>query len=271
MTFYERLNTAWNTNNSLLCVGLDADQEVIADYISGKNKVFEFNKQIIDATHSYVCAYKPQISYYNAYGIEDQLQMSIEYIKTNYPDILVILDAKRGDIGKTSELYAKEAFLRYKANAVTINPYMGSDSVLPFTSYQNHGCIVLCKTSNPSSSEIQNISDSSNEKIYQKVLNLAKNKWNTNKNIMLVTGATYPQELKEIRQSIGDIPLLVPGIGAQGGSIQEVVQNGQTKNSKGLLISSSRAIIYASKDKNFAKNAAKVAQQTKEEINKYRS
>lgn len=266
MNFYNKLKKAWQQNNSSLCIGLDGDLQIVKKYIKSNKPIFEFNKNIIDATADLVCAYKPQISYYNAYGIEDELEMTIKYIKTNYPNIIVILDSKRGDIGKTSELYAIEAFDRYGADAVTVNPYMGSDSVLPFTSYPDKGVIVLCKTSNPSSNEIQNLIVD-NQKVYEKVLDLCINKWNTNKNIAIVTGATYPQELAHIRSLDDDMPFLIPGVGAQGGDIQAVVQNAKNSQNSGMIINSSRAIIYASKDKNYASNARDEAIKTNEAIN----
>ncbi|CAA6803390.1 MAG: Orotidine 5'-phosphate decarboxylase (EC [uncultured Campylobacterales bacterium] len=269
MNFYDRLDTAWKFNNSVLCIGLDADIEIIKDY---EKSIFEFNKNIIDATHDLVCAYKPQISYYNAYGLERELEMTIEYIKTKYPDILVILDSKRGDIGKTSELYAIEAYDRYKADCVTVNPYMGSDSVEPFTRYKDKGVIVLCKTSNPSSSEIQSLrikNETEEKKVYEEILDLCINKWNSNKNIAVVMGATQVEELAHIRSLSDEVPFLIPGVGAQGGDIEDVVNNAKTSKNKGMIINSSRAIIYASKDVDYAKNARIIAKQTRDEINQY--
>lgn len=267
MTFYDKLSLAWQTNNSSLCIGLDGDLKIVEQYINSDKPIFEFNQRIIDATADLVVAYKPQISYYNAYGIEDELELTIKYIKKNYPNILVILDSKRGDIGKTSELYAIEAFERYGADAVTVNPYMGSDSVIPFTVYPDKGVIVLCKTSNQSSDEIQNL-QTSNKKVYEKVLDLCINKWNKNKNIAIVTGATYPQELANIRKLCDDIPFLIPGIGAQGGDINAVVANAKNSKNSGMIISSSRGIIYASKDKDYAKNARAEAIKTNDLIQK---
>ncbi len=178
---------------------LDPDLRIIENYVNeNENKVYHFNKKIIDATNDLVCCYKPQIAYYAAYGFEKDLELTIEYIKKNYPDIVIILDAKRSDIGETCKMYAKEVFNRYNVDAVIVNPYMDSDSIIPFIEYNNKGTIVLCKTSNSSSSEIQNLK-TDNEEIFKKVLKLSKNEWNYNKNIALVIGATFPKEMKIVR------------------------------------------------------------------------
>ena len=264
MNFNDKLEKIIKTNNSLLCVGLDTD--------ISKNPVFEFNKQIIDETHDLVCSYKPNIAFYSAQGMDgiNALVKTIEYIHSNYPDIPVILDAKRGDVGSTSKHYAKEAFDIYKADAVTVNPYLGFDSVKPFLEYHgDKGIIFLCRTSNPGASDFQDLkTDSSN--VY---LEVAKkiNEWNRNYgNCLMVVGATWPEQLKEIRNTVGNMFILVPGIGTQGGSVKDTLKNGLTEDKSGLIISASRSIIFASKDKNFAREARKESLRLREEINKYR-
>ena len=247
MNFMEKLKARWQSANSLLCVGLDPDMEKIPDHIRVMNNpIFEFNKDIIDSTYDLVCAYKPQIAYYSAFGAEHELELTIEYIHKKYPDIPVILDAKSGDIGATAKMYAMEAFDRYRADAVTVNPYMGGDTLAPFIDRKDKGVIILCRTSNPGAIDLQDI-ESDHEKIYRIIARLASKEWNYNNNIMLVVGATYPAELAEIRAVAGDIPLLVPGIGAQGGDVEKAVKNGITHDKTGMVINSSRGIIFAGK------------------------
>jgi orotidine-5'-phosphate decarboxylase len=270
MPFIEMLNNAWSKNSSLVCVGLDPDlQKIPGDLLSNKFPIFEFNKSIIDATADLVCAYKPQIAYYSAKTAENQLEMTIQYIHKHFPEIPVILDAKRNDIGSTAAMYAEEAFDRYQADALTVNPYLGQDALDPFIKYQTKGIIILCRTSNPGARQIQDLLIDG-EKLYQRVARLAIQEWNYNKNILLVVGATYPKELKEIRDIVGDMPLLVPGIGAQGGDVKEAVMNGKDSHGSGMIINASRSIIYASKDKHFAAAARKAAQELRAEINQYR-
>jgi len=270
MRFIEKLENIWERNNSLVCVGLDPDITKIPEHLKHSgNSLFEFNKAIIDATADLVCAYKPQIAYYSAYSAENELEMTIAYLKENYPKIPIILDAKRGDIGSTAEMYVKEAFDRYKVDAVTVNPYMGTDTLLPFLAKKDKGIIILCRTSNPGAIDIQDLF-CQNDKLYQIVANKASKEWNKNSNVLLVVGATYPKELKEIRKIIGDIPLLVPGIGAQGGNIEQAVINGKTKNGTGMIINSSRGIIYAGKGIDFAAESRKATIDLRDEINNYR-
>jgi orotidine-5'-phosphate decarboxylase len=233
------------------------------------NPIFEFNKDIIDFTHDLVCAYKPQIAYYSAFGAEHELELTIEYILKKYPAIPVILDAKRGDIGATAKMYAMEAFDRYRADAVTVNPYMGGDTLTPFIDRKDKGVIILCRTSNPGAIDVQDI-ESNHEKIYRIIARRASNEWNYNNNIMLVVGATYPAELAEIRAIVGDIPLLVPGIGAQGGDVEKAVKNGITPDKTGMIINSSRGIIFAGSGRDYT-NAVRIAAITlRDEINLYR-
>ena len=270
MTFIESLSAAWAKNNSLLCVGLDPDPAKFPAHLKGKpDAIFEFCKSIADATADLACCFKPQIAYFAANRAEDQLQDLIAHIHAKHPGIPVILDAKRGDIGSTAEQYAVEAFERYGADAVTVNPYMGHDSVEPYLAYPDKGVILLCRTSNPGGSDLQFL-DVNGEKLYERVARLAANEWNSTGQIGLVVGATFPAEIARVRAIVGDMPLLVPGIGAQGGDIEATVSAGKTGHATGLMINSSRAILYAGKDEGFAAAARQVAQETRDAINQYR-
>jgi len=279
MTFYEKLAKAWQKNNSLVCVGLDTDPDKIPAHLThDSHPLFAFNRQIIDATADLVCAYKPQIAYYAACGAEDELAMTLSYIGENYPHIPLILDAKRGDIDNTATLYAREVFDRFGADAVTVNPYMGGDTLKPFTDRADKGVFVLCRTSNPGSGDLQNlIVASPNQQsqetspLYRVVAQKAVNEWNSNGNLGLVVGATWPTELAEIRNIAGDhMPFLVPGIGAQGGDVEAVIKNGKTSNGAGLIINSSRSIIYASSTEDFAQSARDATQALSDKINQCR-
>lgn len=271
MTFMEKLEASWKRSGSLVCVGLDPDLAKMPDCVKGaKYPIFEFNKAIIDATAEAVCCYKPQAAYYAGQDADDQLAMTISYIKENYPEIPVILDAKRADIGATTAMYAKEAFERFQGDAVTVNPYMGMDALKPFLDHADKGVIILCRTSNPGAKEIQDIKLESGEEMFMHVARLASTSWNYNKNIALVAGATFPEQLGAIRKVTGDMPLLVPGIGAQGGDIAAVMKNGLDSNGNGLMINSSRGIIYVSKGEDFAEAAGKAALELRDSINAYR-
>lgn len=271
MVFIEKLRKAWSKHNSLVCVGLDTDLEKVPQLLKTEPQpIFRFNKAIIEATHDLVCAYKLQIAYYSAVGAEDQLLSTIEYIKSFAPDIPVILDAKRGDIGATAKLYAQEVFDRYQADAVTVNPYMGGDTLRPFLDYSDKGVIILCRTSNPGAADLQDYQQDGTT-LYQHVAKLAKDKWNYNDNVALVVGATYPEELKEIRSIIGNLPLLVPGVGAQGGDVKAVINNGSDSNGAGLIINSSRGIIFASNGIDFAEAARNATLKLQSEINRCRA
>lgn len=271
MNFINKLNACWNTNNSLLCVGLDPNWEKIPDQIKNTEQpVFEFCKAIIDATHDLVCAYKPQIAYFAGISAEDQLEATLNYLRSTYPHIPIILDSKRGDIGSTASMYAKEAFVRYQADAVTVNPYMGKDSAQPFLDYKDKGTVLLCRTSNPGAQDIQDL-EVDGKPIYEKVATMISQDWNSNKNCSIVVGATWPEQMQKLRSICGEMPFLVPGVGAQGGNVEAIVKAGQTANGTGLMINSSRAILYASNANNFAQAARKVAIDTRDEINKYRS
>jgi len=226
--------------------------------------------KIGEATADLVCAYKPQFAHYAAYEAEDQLERTIEYIHRAHPGVPVILDAKRGDIGNTAERYAIEAFERYGADAVTVNPYLGGDSLEPFLRHAERGVLVLCRTSNPGASDLQDL-PVGGRPLYQVVAELAASRWNSRGNCLLVVGATYPRELAAVRALVGDMPLLVPGVGAQGGDVRQVVANGRTCSGSGLIISSSRAILYASAGEDFAAAARGATARLREEINASRA
>jgi orotidine-5'-phosphate decarboxylase len=270
MKFREQLQAASKRNDSLVCVGLDPELERFPAQLSGQEApIFQFNRAIIDATADLVCAYKPQIAHYAAYEAEDQLERTIEYIHQQHPGIPVILDSKRGDVGNTAERYALEAFERYGADAVTVNPYLGTDSLEPFLSYADRGVIVLCRTSNPSAGDLQDL-ETGGRKLYEVVAQLAASHWNSRGNCALVVGATYPRELAQVRALAGDMPFLVPGVGAQGGDVQAVVSNGQTAAGDGLIISSSRAILYAASDETWIEAARAATQKLRDQINQHR-
>ncbi len=254
MLFKEKLEHSWEKSDSFVCAGLDPDVDRLPQAVrDAQYPIFEFNRALIDATADLVCAYKPQIAYYAAAGAEDQLEMTIEHIRKRDPQIVVILDAKRGDIGSTARMYAREAFERYGADAVTVNPYMGTDTLEPFINEPSHGAIVLCKTSNPGSGDFQDL-DVGQERLYLSVARKVAT-LNANGNILLVVGATYPEQLAEIRRIVPEVPFLVPGVGAQGGDIRQVISSGIRADGLGLIINSSRGIIYASGGEDFAEAA----------------
>jgi orotidine-5'-phosphate decarboxylase len=268
--FIEKLNTAWREKNSLVCAGLDPDPDKLPASLTGKDRLFQFNREIIDATAPWVCAFKPQIAYYAAVAAEDQLTKTIDYIRINYPATLIILDAKRGDIGATAKMYAREAFDRYQADAVTVNPYMGGDTLQPFLDYADRGVIILCRTSNPGSGDIQQLAVSGGS-VASQVAKLAVSRWNKHNNIGLVVGATYPEEVASVRKLVGAMPLLVPGVGAQGGDLKKVLSAGLDQTGQGLIINASRSIIYASAGVDFASAAADAAQSLCRQINSLRN
>ncbi len=270
MNFIAKLRAAWTSSNSLLCVGLDPDPAKLPVRLRGRQQaIFEFNKAIIDATHDLVCAYKPQIAYFAAQSAEDQLLQTMEYLRTQYPHIPVILDAKRGDIGSTADQYALEAFTRYQADAVTVNPYLGGDSITPFTRYADKGVVILCRTSNPGAQDLQDLSIDG-QPLYVHLASKVANEWNANGNCLLVVGATWPEQMQRVRGVVGDMPFLVPGVGAQGGDVKALVTAGKTADGTGLVISSSRAVLYASSGDDFAQAARRVALASRDEINLYR-
>jgi len=270
MTFMQQLSAAWQKNDSLLCVGLDPDPAKFPAHLKGRDDaILEFCKTIVDSTADLVCSFKPQIAYFAARRAEDQLEALIEHIHTAHPGIPVILDAKRGDIGSTAEQYAVEAFERFKADAITVNPYMGRDSVEPYLAYPDKGVILLCRTSNPGGSDLQFL-DVGGEKLFERVARLVASEWNTTGQCALVVGATFPAEIARVRDLTGDLPLLVPGIGAQGGDIEATVKAGRTAAGTGLMINSSRAILYAGQGEDFGTAARQAAQDTRDAINRYR-
>jgi orotidine-5'-phosphate decarboxylase len=272
MKFLDQLANITLKNKSLLCVGLDPDLEKIPAHLrSEKAPIFAFNRAIIDATHDLVCAYKVQVAFYSAFAKEQELADTIAYIHEHYPKVPVILDAKRNDISNTAALYVREAFERYKADAVTVNPFMGSDSLHPFLEQKDKGIIILCRTSNDGAKDLQDLKIVDGKPLYWHIANKAVHLWNKNGNVLLVIGATYPEELAEVRAMAGNMTFLVPGIGAQGGDVEATVRNGISSIGSGLIISSSRAIIYAGKEKDFADAARKAAEQTREQINRFRN
>jgi orotidine-5'-phosphate decarboxylase len=274
--FREQLATAWQQNDSLLCVGLDPDPAKFPAHLQGKSDaIFQFCAAIADTTADLACAFKPQIAYFAANRAEDQLETLIAHIHEKHPGVPVILDAKRGDIGSTAEQYAIEAFERYQADAVTVNPYMGRDSVEPWLAYPDKGVILLCRTSNPGGSDLQfQKVGAGGTALFELVAEMVAKDWNPDGKyagqLGLVVGATFPGEIARVRKIVGDLPLLVPGIGAQGGDIEATVTAGKTAAGTGLMINSSRAILYASKGEDFAVAARRVAQETRDAINRWR-
>ena len=268
MNCMEKFSAIWRNNDSMVCVGLDPDKGKLPECLKGAEyPIFEFNKAIVDATAPYVCSYKPQAAYYAGQDCDDELAMTIDYIQEKYPHIPVILDVKRGDIGSTAEQYAKEAFERYHADAVTVNPYMGSDAVNPFLKYSDRGVIVLCRTSNPGSKELQELLTTEGKKLYEHVALLARDSWNAAGNVMMVLGATFPEELKAVRELCPEMPFLVPGVGAQGGDVEKVVSYGRrASDGYGLIVNSSRGIIYAGKGDDFAAAAGKAAETLRDQM-----
>ncbi|MEF8700340.1 MAG: orotidine-5'-phosphate decarboxylase [Candidatus Accumulibacter sp. UW20] len=270
MNFIDSLNSAWRRHNSLLCVGLDPDPGRFPVHLQGRDDgIFEFCRAIVDATADLVCCFKPQIAYFAAHRAEDQLEALIDHIHRSHPATPVILDAKRGDIGSTAEQYAIEAFERFKADAVTVNPYLGHDSLVPYLAHRDKGVIILCRTSNPGGSDLQFL-DVGGERLYERLARLVSSEWNVNGQCALVVGATFPAEIARVRALTGEMPLLVPGIGAQGGDIEATVRAGCTASGEGLMINSSRAILYAGKGEDYADAARRVAEETRDAINRHR-
>jgi len=273
--FAQQLGRAWEKHDSLLCVGLDPEPERFPEALAARPEaIFEFNRAVIDATADLVCAYKPQFAHYAALRCEEQLERTIDYVHRAHPGLPVILDVKRGDVGHTAERYASEAFDRYQADAVTVSPYLGSDSLQPFLERADKGVFILCRTSNPGARDLQDLEIGS-RRLYHVVAELAAQRWNTRGNCALVVGATYPRELAEVRRIVGDMPLLLPGVGAQGADVAQAVTCGQTAAGTGLLVSSSRAILYGTTrgraGADFAGNARAAAQALRTEINRSRA
>ncbi len=254
---------------SFLCVGLDSDPRKLPECLKNSDDpVFEFNKAIIDATAEYAVAYKPNLAFYEAQGIKGWIsfEKTVEYLRANYPEQFIIADAKRGDIGNTSSLYARSFFEELKVDALTVAPYMGKDSVSPFLEYEGYWTIVLALTSNPGSHDFQLTEDAEGEKLYEKVLKTSQ-QWGSDENMMYVVGATQGKAFESIRRIVPNHFLLVPGVGAQGGSLEEVCKYGMNADC-GLLVNASRAIIFADSSENFAAVAAEKARDYKEQMEK---
>lgn len=255
------------TKKTFLCVGLDTDINKIPAHLKNEDEpIFAFNKAIIDATAPYCVAYKPNLAFYECYGLKGMLafEKTIQYIKENHPNHFIIADAKRGDIGNTSKMYAQTFFEEYNLDSVTVAPYMGEDSVKPFLEYDGKWVILLALTSNKGSHDFQLTEDKQGERLFEKVLKKSQ-EWGTTENLMYVVGATRGKMFEDIRRIAPDHFLLVPGVGAQGGSLQEVCKYGMTKDC-GLLVNSSRGIIYASTDNDFAEVAAAKAKELQKEM-----
>jgi orotidine-5'-phosphate decarboxylase len=261
MNFADKLLAASRRNKSLLCVGLDPDPELMPKF-----GLLEFNKAVVDATADLVCAYKPNLAFYEALGISglEALQKTIEYIPDHIP---IIGDGKRGDIGNTAKAYAKALFVTFGFDAATVSPYLGFDSVEPFISHKDKGVFILCRTSNPGAVDFQNLVDAQGMPLYEAVARKAMD-WNVHGNIGLVVGATYTEELKAIRQLCPEMPLLIPGIGAQGGDLASTVKYGIDAKGGNAVIAISRQILYASRGKDFAQAAQHKAQELRDNINK---
>lgn len=299
--FVAKLEARWSKGN-FVCVGLDSEYSKIPQHIKhAYDKLWalvDFNVEIVNATHDLVCAYKPNIAFYEAEGVTgwQALERTIAHIQLNYPDIPVILDAKRADIGNTNLGYIKAAFDELHADAVTVHPYLGQEALKPFLDRKDKGVIVLVRTSNKGARELQDVKlllgltelqellngpsrqigkDSTNlldptMPLYQYLALRVANHWNLNGNCAVVVGATYPEELVKVRQLVGDLPILIPGIGAQGGEVEATVKAGKDSKNQGMIFNSSRGIIFASSGEDFAEAARREAQKLNDEINKYR-
>lgn len=261
MSVIQKYNARVDAVNSLVCVGLDADHRKLPQKFATQ---FEFNRWIIDQTHPYVSAYKPNIAFYEALGDAGmrELKATIDYLKTHHPDILTICDAKRADIGSTNEGYVEAIFDWLGFDAITLHPYLGREALRPFLDRADKGCIILCRTSNPGAGEFQDL-QIDGKPLWAVVAETVRNQWNTHGNCMLVTGATYPDEMGRVREIVGDLPLLVPGLGAQGGDVQTTVRAGIDAQGRGLILNSARGVI-------FAENPAEEARKLRDEINQYR-
>lgn len=297
--FVAKLERLWREGN-FVCVGLDSDYEQIPEEFKRYDKydrrevLFRFNKEIIDATHDLVCAYKPNVAFYEDYP-ESQLALekTVKYIHNNYPDIPVIGDNKLGDIGNTNLEYVRKIFYRYEFDAVTVNPYLGKEALKPFLDQKDKGIIILVRTSNPGAGEFQDLpvgllygeetdfilnnapeimeKHQAMAPVWAYVAASVALNWNQNGNVGVVVGATYPEELEWTRKIVGDMPILIPGVGAQGGEVEATVKAGMDSRRQGMIINSSRGIIFASKGEDFAQAARAATESLREEINKYRS
>ncbi|MGQ0597403.1 orotidine-5'-phosphate decarboxylase [Aquabacterium sp.] len=276
MNFTDQLAQAQRQNDSLLCVGLDPEPLRFPGAWKGQSdRIYDFCAAIVDATKDLVCAFKPQIAYFAAHRAEDQLERLMAHMRRVAPYVPVILDAKRGDIGSTAEQYAHEAFDRYQADAVTLSPFMGFDTMQPFLKYPGKGVILLCRTSNPGGSDLQNLrlADIPGQpRVYEHIAAQAQGPWNTNGHMGLVVGATFPEEIARVRELAPTLPLLIPGVGAQGGDAAATVKAGLKTDASGaitgtIIVNSSRAVLYASSGEDYASAARKAAQETRLALN----
>ena len=273
MNFTDQLAHAEALNDSLLCVGLDPDPAKFPGaWRNDASRIFDFCAAIVDATKDRVLAFKPQIAYFAAHRAEEQLERLLAHIRRAAPGVPVILDAKRGDIGSTAEQYAREVFERYRADAVTLSPFMGFDSIEPYLAYRGKGVILLCRTSNPGGADLQAQRLQSGDKLFEHIARLAHGAWTRGGQLALVVGATFPAEIERVRELAPTLPLLIPGIGAQGGDAAATVRAGWRADALGrtvapVIVSSSRAVLYASRGDNFAEAARAAAQATRETLN----
>jgi orotidine-5'-phosphate decarboxylase len=275
--FVQQLLAAEALNQSMLCVGLDPEPSRFpAPWRGDSKRIFDFCAAIVDATKDLVIAFKPQIAYFAAHRAEDQLEQLIQHIRAVAPQVPVILDAKRGDIGSTAEQYAREAFERYRADAVTLSPFMGFDSIEPYLAYPGRGAILLCRTSNPGGGDLQAQTLADGDRLFERIARLAAGPWNTSGQVGLVVGATYPAEVARVRELAPTLPLLIPGIGAQGGDAQATVKAGwrgglaptagHASTTAPIIVSSSRAILYAAADEHFAAAARAAALRSRAQL-----
>ncbi len=276
MNFIAKLQHAQQLNDSMLCVGLDPEPSKFPGTWKGQpDRIFDFCAAVVDATKDLVCAFKPQIAYFAAHRAEDQLERLMAHMQRVAPHVPVILDAKRGDIGSTAEQYAREAFVRYQADAVTLSPFMGFDTIEPFLKFSDKGVILLCRTSNPGGSDLQNLrlADVPGQpRVYEHLAAQAQGPWNTTGQLGLVVGATFPHEIARVRELAPTLPLLIPGVGAQGGDAEATVKAGLVRDASGavtgpIIVNSSRAVLYASSGDDFASAARRVAQETRQTLN----
>jgi len=271
VSFVAALANAERANRSLLCVGLDPEPARFPGAMKGDaSRIFEFCAKVVDRTKDLVIAFKPQIAYFAANAAEAQLERLIAYIHDTAPGVPVILDAKRGDMGSTAEQYAREVFVRYQADAVTLSPLLGSDSIEPYLRYEGKGAILLCRTSNPGGADLQDLRLDSGEKVYERIARLAASEWNASGQVGLVVGATYPAEIARVREIAPELPLLIPGIGAQGGDPTATVRSGWRgtagRTTGPIIVSSSRAVLYAGSGADYAEAARAAADATRKEL-----
>jgi orotidine-5'-phosphate decarboxylase len=272
MNFSAQLAAAERRHDSMLCVGLDPEPSKFPGAWRGDAaRIFDFCAAIVDATKDLVCAFKPQIAYFAAHRAEDQLERLVAHIRRVAPDVPVILDAKRGDIGSTAEQYAREAFVRYQADAVTLSPFMGFDSIEPYLAHEGKGLILLCRTSNPGGSDLQAQKLADGSLLYEHIARLAAGAWNRDGRLGLVVGATFPAEIARVRALAPTLPLLIPGVGAQGGDAEATVRAGWRSDGQGtttgpIVVNSSRAVLYASSGDDFAAAARAAADATRRQL-----